>query len=277
MVIKSSLIRSFDIKEKTTKLILGICIIFLVAFYAWAIYTGQGGFKAIIISASKSLGFYLCWNFARELDPDAKVEAFYGLVPLAFIFFVMDDLLILPGIFLLLLTRILSRSAGHPPTNFDLIIVLFFSVYLYLFYSFLFPLTSALFLFADYKLKGGQKRNLPYAIFMLIISLLSFLNLYTIEKLDTSILGILLVSVITPLFAFRLSTLKNILSTSDDNKYFLSPKRVKLAGILLLLSSIGLAINYGYIFQMSFLWMAMLGIAAPHIKNIQTLQNPSNE
>lgn len=277
MVIKSSLIRIFDIKEKTTKLILGICLIFLIIFYVWAIYNGQSIFKAIITSISKSLGFYLCWNFARELDPDAKVEAFYGLVPLAFIFFIMDNLLILPGIFLLLLTRILSRSSGHPSTNFDLIIILFFSVYLYLFYSFLFPLTAALFLFADYKLKGGQKRNLPYALFMLIISLLSFLNLYTIEKVDTSILGILLVSLITPLFAFRLSTLKNILSTSDNNKYFLSPKRVKLSGILLLLSSISLAINYGYIFPMSFLWMAMLGIAAPHIKNIQNLQNASAE
>ena len=109
---------------------------------------------------------------------------------------------------------------------------------------------------------------------MLIISLLSFLNLYTIETTETSIIDILMVSLITPMFAFRLSTLKNILSTSDRDKYFLSPKRIKLAGILLLMSSIALAINYGYIFQMGFLWMAMLGISIPHIKNLKTLQKP---
>ncbi len=277
MVIKSSLIRSFDIKEKTTKWILGICIVSLLAFYALAIYKGKNISFAIITSISKSLAYYLCWNFARELDPDAKLEALYGLIPLTLLFVFMDELLIIPGIFLLMLTRILSRSAGQIPTNFDLLIILFFSVYLYLFYSFLFSLIAALFLLADYKLKGGQKRNLPYAIFLLIISLLSFLNLYTIEKVDTNILGILMVSVITPIFAFRLSTLKNILSTSDNSKYFLSPKRVKLSGILLLLSSIALAINYGYIFQMGFLWMAMLSIASPHIKNIRKLQNPPLE
>jgi hypothetical protein len=274
MVVRSSLIRSFDIKEKSSKWLMGILIASLIGFYIWSIYSGNDMLEALKHSLVKTMGFYLSWCFARELDPDAKVEAFYGLFPLFIIFIFVDEVLILPGIFFLLLTRILTRSSGNMVTNFDLIFILFFSVYLYFFYSFIFPLSASIFIFADYRLKGGQKRNIPYASFMLIISLLSFLNLYTIEKTETSIIDILMVSAITPIFAFRLSTLKNILSTSDRDKYFLSPKRIKLAGILLLMSSTALAINYGYIFQMGFLWMAMLGISIPHIKNLKTLQKP---
>ncbi len=274
MQVSSSLIRNFELKAKNIRYIMGIMILSLIAFYAWSIYRQNPILIAIKHSLVKTLGIYLSWSFARELDPDAKVEAFYGIVPLFFMLFFIDDLLILPGIFFLLLTRILTRSSGSIVTNFDLIFILFYAVYLYLFYSFIFPLSASIFIFADYKLKGGQKRNLPYASFMILISLLSFLNLYTIEKIQTSILSLLMVSVITPIFAFRLSTLKNILSTSDRDKYFLSPKRIKLAGILLLLSSIMLAINYGYVFEMGFLWLAMFGISIPHIKNLKTLQKP---
>ncbi len=269
MVVRSSLIRNFDIKEKYNKILISLLLSFAVLFYAWSIYNGNSVFIALKQGLSKTLGFYLSWCFSRELDPDAKVEAFYGFGLLFIVFFFVDEIFMLSGIFFLFLTRILTRSAGNIVTNFDLIFVLFFSIYLYLFYSFIFPLSASVFIFADYRLKSGQKRNLPYALFMLIISLLSFLNLYSVEKTETSLQGVLMVSLITPIFAFRLSTLKNILSTSDKNKYFLSPKRTKLAGILLLLSSIALAINYGHIFQMSFLWSAMLGISVPHIKNLK--------
>ena len=86
MVVRSSLIRSFDIKEKSSKWLIGILIASLISFYIWSIYSGHGVLEAVKHSLVKTMGFYLSWCFSRELDPDAKVEAFYGLAPLFIIF-----------------------------------------------------------------------------------------------------------------------------------------------------------------------------------------------
>ena len=86
MVVRSSLIRSFDIKEKSSKWLIGILIASLISFYIWSIYSGNGVLEAVKHSLVKTMGFYLSWCFSRELDPDAKVEAFYGLAPLFIIF-----------------------------------------------------------------------------------------------------------------------------------------------------------------------------------------------
>ena len=89
MVVRSSLIRSFDIKEKSSKWLIGILIASLISFYIWSIYSGNGVLEAVKHSLVKTMGFYLSWCFARELDPDAKVEAFY-----IFFFFITSGFII---------------------------------------------------------------------------------------------------------------------------------------------------------------------------------------
>ncbi len=269
MPIKTSLARPIVLKDKTNMAIVIITGVFFIIFTGLSIYRGNEPVASASFGFNKAMAAFLSWSIARELDPDAKTEAFYGIPVIFLIMFFSGPVMILPCFFILSSIRLLTRTVGHAPTNFDLIMVLFFSFYLYLFYSFLFPLFGAVYILADARLKGGQPKNLVYGIFMLLISLLSFINLYTIEKVDTSIFVIIAVSVIAALFSFRLSTLKQVLSRSDNDLYYISPRRIKAAGIITLLLAIIFAVNYGHILKMSPIWTAMLGIAAPHVKNIR--------
>ena len=269
MSVNTSLIRPIDLKDKTNLAIIIMTCVFFIIFTGLSMYRGDTLTASAAFGFNRSMAAFLSWAIARELDPDAKTAAFYGVPVIFVLMFFSGPMMVLPCFFILASIRLLTRTSGNAPTNFDLILIMFFSFYLYLFYSFLFPLFGAVYIIIDARLKGGQSRNIIYAGFMLLISLLSFINLYTIERVDTSIILIIAVSMIAAVFSFRLSTLKQVLSRSDNDLYYLSPRRIKAAGIVTLLLSITFAVNYGHILRMSPLWTAMLGIAAPHIKNIK--------
>lgn len=269
MPVKTSLARPIVLKDKTNTAIMIMTGLFFIIFTALSLYRGNDIPASAAFGFNRAMAAFLSWAIARELDPDAKTAAFYGIPMIFILMFFSGPIMVLPSFFILTCIRIVTRTAGNAPTNFDLLAIMFFSLYLYLFYSFLFPLFGAIYIIIDARLKGGQSKNIIYGGFMLIISLLSFINLYTIERVDTSVIIILAVSAIAAVFSFRLSTLKQVLSRSDNELYYISPRRIKAAGIITLLLAITFAVNYGHILRMSPLWTAMLGIAAPHIKSIK--------
>lgn len=266
MNIKSALIRPLVLKDKTNLLILILTLAVGFLFSAIEIYQGLNIYNGFSIGLRKGVAFFLCWAISRELDPDGIRAAFYGLFPLFLLFFIQDSFMILPTVYLLFLLRVLSRSSGEKITLFDLLMIFLFSFYLYLFYSFIFPLFGAIFLFLDFRFKGAKSgATLILSVVLMLLSLLSFINIYTIVPVEVDFVSIVLVSFISTLFAFRLSFFKKILSTSDNNLYFLSPKRVKASGVVTLLFGLALAINFGFIRETSHLWFSMLGVSLPFL------------
>lgn len=270
MEIKSALVRPLTLKDKTNLTIIILTLVTGIFFTFVGIYQGLNIFQGISLGFTKGIALFLCWALARELDPDGKRAAFYGLVPLFFVFFIQNEFMILPMVYLLFLLRILSKSVGKPITIFDLLVIFLFAVYLYLFYSFLFPLFGSIFLFLDFRLKGVKNgATLIVSILLMLLALLSFVNIYTIVPVEVDFISILAVSTISTLFAFRLSFFKKLLSTSDNNLYFLSPKRVKASGVVTLLFALALAINYGFIRETSHLWFAMMGVSLPFLSEVK--------
>lgn len=268
-MLRSSLVRRLPLKSRSFQILFWVSLATGVIFGGLEIYQNHSLKWGLLQGGSKAFAVLLTWIFARELDPDSKMEAFYGIVPLLVTFFFYDELSTLPCLFILFCMRMVTRSAGQNPSIADFLFLLFFAIFIYFTESFIFLLFGGIYILTDSRSKGGGRKGLPFSFFMILIATLSFVNLYTVEPVQMELIPMLLAGWITVMFAYRLSALKYVFSMDDTNRYYLSPKRIKNTGILTLLLAIMLAVNTGMVFQIAPLWFAMLGVSMPFLKMIQ--------
>lgn len=270
------LFRKIHLQSKSFRTIGLLSLICLILFTGESLWRGLTFPAGLFMGGRKGFAIFLTWLFARELDPDSKVEAFYGVLPLVFVLFFYDQLLVIPCFFILCCMRLVTRSAGQEPSLYDLLFLLCFAVFIYFTESFIFLLFGGIYILRDSRGKGGKLIGLPFALFMIVIALLSFVNLYTVESVHMDLKEVILAGIITAMFAYRLSTLRQIFSMDDKADYYLSPRRIRDAGTITLMLGIMIAVNLGYVIQVAPLWFAMLGVSFPFLKNIAREQRGKN-
>ena len=88
---------------------------------------------------------------------------------------------------------------------------------------------------------------------------------------NLDLFGGLTVFFVSIMYIFRLSILKNVLSFNDIGNNIISPRRIKAAGILMVLSLLILAIGYGQLYRFLHLWTMLLCITLPYMKDLKNL------
>ena len=74
-------------------------------------------------------------------------------------------------------------------------------------------------------------------------------------------------------YILRLSLLKSILTMNDLRTGLISPRRVKAAALLLLISLIILAVGHAMVFEFLNLWVMTACISFPFLKDIRRVIN----
>lgn len=226
---------------------------------------------AAMTAAEKALILYFTFLLLEELSPDAKQSYIAGFVAIAASLFVVHDEPLIPTLFFLLNTRILTKSSGYLTTRWELFFMMMLTVILSVISPFIFPLLFGITLCLDYFFKHKDSRNLPFALVSIGISFLWFKNGFGIMTKELDPFGSIAVFVISLLYIFRLSILKHILSFNDTKTNIVSPKRVKSAGILMLISLTVIAIGHGEFYEFFHLWVMLLCISIPYIKDMGKL------
>ena len=245
---------------------------FFAAYFAFAIFVQELSLPFGAYLAFKKLVMLYCgFLILLELAPDAH-HVYQGG------FWLMGLGLILPeqtsaaaSIYFLMTTRILTKSSGYLTSLWELLLVTVFTVVLFTLSGFSYPAMLAVALILDYRFKHKDNRNILFIVFNVAISLFWFKNPFVIMTRPLDIIGGLTVFFISIIYILRLSILKNILSMNDIGNNLISPRRVKSAGILMILSMILLAIGYGELYAYVHLWIMLACISLPYWRDIRNL------
>lgn len=231
----------------------------------------EGAPASAYLAVRKLIMLYCAFLLMLELSPDSHniYKKSIGLIAFALIF--TDKTSALSSLYFLLATRLLTKSSGYLTTMAELVGITLFTAFLFMGSSFSYPLLLAAALLLDYRFKHKDNRNIPFIVLNLAISLLWFKNPFGIMTRQLDLFGGLAVFAVSILYILRLSILKNILSMNDIGNNLISPRRIKAAGILMVLSMILLAIGHGSLYQYLHLWVMLLCISLPYFKDIKKL------
>ncbi len=226
---------------------------------------------AALIAIQKALILNFTYLLMLELSPDSKNIYWWSIALIALSLFLATNEPMLATLFFLFNTRVLTKSSGYLTTRWELFLMTLFVGLLFVFSPFVYPLLFGVSLLMDYYYKHKDARNLPFAIFGILLSGLWFKNGFGIMTKELDPLGSFLVFAISLLYIFRLSILKHILSFNDTKTNIISPKRVKSAGILLLISLMILAIGNGELYEFLHLWIMLACISLPYLRDMSKL------
>lgn len=263
----SSLTRAIDLNYPTNK---AITIIVFFCFF------GASGFDFILrhdfFSAFEygfraGISIFLTWAFARELDPDKELSAFFatflGFIGLLFFSFPFLLALLLE----LLLMRLINRSTGLPSKTSDSLILLLLSSWISFQGLWVFGLLTAIAFFLDSFLPEPNVRNRVFGAAAFIITVFCFLNYEGTGQiyfgLESKTESVLFVIATTLLFIPKILMSRKIDSRGDLTGTPLYPVRVQCAQIVALLSIFMLIILEGWQAAGSLMpvWAAILGIS----------------
>lgn len=224
-----------------------------------------------IASLEKSIAAYIGYLIILELAPDFThiYSRCYLILLISLIF--SNSLQIIPSIFFLIVIRMLVKASGYISSYFELVLVLTFTLVAYLLSDFNYPLVLSVALILDYKFKHKDDRNLIFIFISAFMAGLWFFRGFGIMANTLSVISTLTVLIIGIIFIFRLSLLKSILTFNDLKSNMISPKRVKAAGLILLLSLLIMAIGHGRVIDFFYLWVALGCISIPFLGDIKKL------
>lgn len=227
---------------------------------------------AALTALQKMLMLYFSYLIMLELSPDLKrlYMPTLGILMLTLLLPVKYQMTF-STLFFLLNIRILTKSGGYLTTRGELLMMSVFTGLQFVFSPFSYPLLFGVTLLLDHKYKHKDYRNIPFAVLSLLLSLLWIKNGFGIITQPLDSVSTITVFMITLLYIFRLSILKNILSFNDTKTNLISPKRVKAAGILMLISLLILAIGHGMFYEFSHLWVLFGCISLPYLRDMTKL------
>lgn len=257
--------------EHTYYIIFGLFGIVYFAFHHFLIHSSIEA--SLYQSVNRVFILFLSYKLMRELSPDTHYNYFFSMMILASSLCYPTDLYISGTIFLLLTTRLITRSSGEDCSNFELFFLTCFAFVLFVFSGYIYPINLCIALIADYFLDGGRKKqNLAPAVFMAALSSMWFLRLYGMKRTEISIFWIFLVTISGVLFIYRISILRHILTMDDKKNRLLQPSRIKAANANLIITLLMFAIAYGKVTQFSHLWILMLTLSLPYWKDIYLIK-----
>ena len=266
----SSLTRSIDLDYPTNRAIVIISLLFLSGISGFQLFLGIDISAAFYSGLRAGTSVFFAWAFARELDPDNELSAFFAafLGCTGFLFFPAPFLL---ALFLeLLLIRIVNRSTGMPSKTSDSLAVLLLSGWISLQVNWTFGLFTSLAFYLDSFLPVPNRHNRIFGGAALMVSVLAFLKVAgqenTFLDIETTFLDMqsgLFVLTVTLLFIPIVLSSQKIKSGGDITGIPLNPLRVQAAQLTALLSAGLLTALRGWAGAESLmpLWGAILGIS----------------
>jgi len=259
----SSITRSIDLNYPTNRIIVEITLLFLLGTAGFQLILGKAISSALYSGLIAGASVFLAWAFARELDPDNELSAFFAafLGCAGFVFFPSPFLLTL---FLeILLIRIVNRSTGLPSKTSDSIAVLLLSGWISSQGNWIFGLFTALAFFLDSFLPEPNRQNRIFGVIAFIVSLLAFIRTPGKESvlLDVEVGLFILAAVL--LFIPHVLSSRKIKSRGDLTGIPLDSLRTQAAQLTAMLSA-GLSAVLGGVAgaeSLMPLWGAILGIS----------------
>ncbi|WP_048127307.1 MULTISPECIES: hypothetical protein [unclassified Methanosarcina] len=258
----SSLIRSIDLDYPTNRVIVIITLLFLFGITGLQLVIGKDISSALYLGLRAGTSVFLTWAFARELDPDNELSAFFAafLGCAGFLFFPSPFLL---ALFLeLLLIRIVNRSTGRSSKTFDSLAVLLLSGWISLQGNWIFGLFTALAFFLDAFLPAPNRQNRIFGV-AAFTSVLFFLPSAGQESTYLDMQSVLFLFSAAILFIPIVLRSRKIKSGGDMTGSPLNPLRVQAAQLTALLSAGLLTALRGWAGAESLmpLWGAILGVS----------------
>jgi hypothetical protein len=113
-------VRLFDLRLASNRFVFAASTIALVGVGAFHALLGDSAEAVVSIGLEAAFSVFLSWAMARELDPDRPASAMAAGVA-GFLVFLMGPTNLGAVAALLFAARVLGRTPGPPPTNFDLI------------------------------------------------------------------------------------------------------------------------------------------------------------
>lgn len=259
----SSITRSIDRNYPTNRIIVEITLLFLLGTAGFQLILGKAISSALYSGLIAGASVFLAWAFARELDPDNELSAFFAafLGCAGFMFFPSPFLL---ALFLeILLIRIINRSTGLPSKTSDSIAVLLLSGWISSQGNWIFGLFTALAFFLDSFLPEPNRQNRIFGVIAFIVSLLAFIRTPGKESvlLDVEVGLFILAAVL--LFIPHVLSSRKIKSRGDLTGIPLDSLRMQAAQLTAMLSA-GLSAVLGGVAgaeSLMPLWGAILGIS----------------
>ena len=259
----SSITRSIDLNYPTNRIIVEITLLFLLGTAGFQLIQGKAISSALYSGLIAGASVFLAWAFARELDPDNELSAFFAafLGCAGFLFFPSPFLL---ALFLeILLIRIVNRSTGLPSKTSDSIAVLLLSGWISSQGNWIFGLFTALAFFLDSFLPEPNRQNRIFGVIAFIASLLAFIRTPGKESiLLNAELGLFILAAVLLFIPIVLSSRK-IKSRGDLTGIPLDSLRMQAAQLTAMLSA-GLSAVLGGVAgaeSLMPLWGAILGIS----------------
>lgn len=266
----SSLTRSIDLDYPTNRAIVIISLLFLSGIVGFQLFLGIDISAAFYSGLRAGVSVFIAWAFARELDPDNELSAFFAafLGCAGFLFFPAPFLLVL---FLeLLLIRIVNRSTGMPSKTSDSLAVLLLSGWISLQGNWIFGLFTSLAFFLDSFLPAPNRHNRIFGVAAFIVSVLAFLKaagqesiFLDIESTFLDMQSGLFMLTVSLLFIPLVLSSRKIKSGGDMTEIPLDPLRIQAAQLTALLSAGLLTALRGWAGAESLmpLWGAILGVS----------------
>jgi len=265
MTVKSpgSLTRSIDLNYPTNRAIVIITLLFLSGISGFQLFLGRDLSVAFYSGLKAGASVFFAWAFARELDPDNELSAFFAAF-LGCIGFLLFPSPLLLALFLeLLLLRIVNRSTGVPSKISDSFAVLLLSSWLSFQENWIFGLFTAMAFFLDAFLPAPLRQNRIFGMAALIVSIFVFLQAAGQEGTFPGMQSGLFTLIAALLFVPSVLSSRKIKSTGDRTGIPLDPLRVQAAQLAALLSAGFLTALKGWAGAESLmpLWGAVLGVS----------------
>lgn len=266
------LLRPNNLRDREFKNSLLISIFFLIIYTICEIFIFTPDKFHYIYPIKKAIGVFLTYIIFKEMEPDYFYNRNLAVIACGIVLIMYEKTGILPMIIFLLSIRFFVRSAGAIPTFVDYVFLCLIGMLGLLFYSYIFTLYLGGILIFDYVHKKSRIYSLILGGSFVVVSVMAFFKIYNITLGKFQIYEMVFVVVVAIMYCLRLSFMKNILTMSDDERYYLSPSRLKLINFTITITMVIYVLSYGDISSVLGLLSVMFFSAFPFLNDL-LLQN----
>jgi len=260
----SSIGRPIDLNYPTNRAIALLTLGVMVAGAAFQFFSDRDWVQSGLWGLTTGLAVFLAWALCREVDPDHDLAAFVASALALTGSFIWGAGSLGSILWILLLLRIVNRTAGLPSTIFDSLGALGLAAWLAWQGNWGYLVITATGLFIDGALQNGNKHQFALAALGLCLSVV-VLNLKKqgLNESETSLLALGAASGLSALFIPLIAASREIDSLGDVSGEKLNPRRVQAAQVLSILTGMQAAFWSGTAGLTAFmpLWAATTGAA----------------
>jgi hypothetical protein len=258
----ASVARPIDPSYPTNRAIVALVIVVVVGAAVLHLVTGKGWPQSGLRSIGAGMAVFFAWALCRELDPDHDLSAFVatGLALVGLFFWDLPNLGAL--LWVLLVVRIVNRTAGLPATVLDSLAVLGLGGWLSVQGNWGYGVITTTALFLDSQLVPRNRRQILFAGLGVAITIVAaVMNGAIWGEGDVSPLAGLIGLGISVVFVPVVVGAGRVESVGDETGEVLRPVRVQMGQGLALLAGVAVAFWGGEVGLVSMLplWAAALG------------------